>query len=200
MAAFHTFDQFGPCGADDYPVAQRRQQRGIVNADDRSRQSFRRTGVEPQRRLADSIMIRSRALRVLLHLLPWFRGRGRSITGRERKDEERVAAARARLPRQGDEAGGGCRGSGTRRHVLPAVEGVGDGKAGNGRPEVDLPEHRAGLLVESPEAAVDVAAEDEPAAGRDQRHGRGPLLVDPERPSGLGVHGPDARRDSPVLG
>ena len=36
-------------------------------------------------------------------------------------------------------------------------------------------------MVQGPEAAVDVAAEDESAAGRHERHGRRALLVQPDR-------------------
>src|SRR5690606_27786672 len=61
-----------------------------------------------------------------------------------------------------------------------------DREAGDVRPEVDLPEHLARLLIERTEASGDVAAEKEPAAGGHHRRHAGALLARPERAAGLG--------------
>ena len=74
-----------------------------------------------------------------------------------REHEQVVPFARAQLRGQVDEP----RRAGAYRHVLPAVDGVGDREAGNRRAEVDLPEDLAGLVVEGAEPPADVAAEDQ---------------------------------------
>ena len=79
--------------------------------------------------------------------------------------------------------------AGADRHVLAAVDRVGDREAGDRRAEVDLPEDLPRRVVEGPEAAVHVAPEHEPAAGGGQGHGGGPLLVVPGHPAGLGRDG-----------
>ena len=60
------------------------------------------------------------------------------------------------------------------------------GKPETGDPEVDFPEHFAGLVIEGVEASRRVAAEDEAAAGGDEGKERGPLLVQPG--GSVGVH------------
>ena len=107
------------------------------------------------------------------------------LVSRQTEDEQVVAAARAQLRGQVEEAAV----AGADGHVLPAVDRVGDREARNRRAEVDLPQDLARAVVEGAEAAVDVAAEDEPAAGGGQRHRRGPLLVIPHHLAGLGRDG-----------
>ena len=86
--------------------------------------------------------------------------------------------ARADLRGRANEPRRGAGGAGADRNVLVVAYGIGDGEARDGRAEVHLPQHVVGLVVEGPEAPVDVAAEQEAAAGGDQRHGGRALVVD----------------------
>src|SRR5690606_34126696 len=78
------------------------------------------------------------------------------------------------------------RAAGADGDVLLAVDRERDREAADVRPEVHLPEHLARVLIERTEASRDVAAEEEPAAGRDHRRHAGALLALPERAAGLG--------------
>ena len=84
----------------------------------------------------------------------------------------------------------------TATYCLPSTAKT-TGKPLTGAPEVLLPQHLAGLIVERAEAAVGVAAEHQPAARRDERHHAGALLVFPQRLASLdrdGPHGADLVR------
>src|SRR5882672_5416156 len=95
---------------------------------------------------------------------------------RQREHEQLVAAARVQLGAQAREPECEARAARAHRDVLLAVDGIGRGITVHRCAQVDVPEHLARLLVVSAEVAVDVAAEQDAAAGRYERQHAGALL------------------------